>query len=48
MHNDDVILLIQDLLSAFTEGFIPGSIFIGLDGRYAEWAGSFYLLIKRF
>ncbi len=24
----------------FTEGFIPGSIFIGLEGRFAEWAGS--------
>ncbi len=24
----------------FTAGFIPGSIFIGLEGRFAEWAGS--------
>ncbi len=24
----------------FTNGFIPGSIFIGLEGRFAEWAGS--------
>ncbi len=23
----------------FTQGFIPGSVFIGLDGRMAEWAG---------
>ena len=29
-RNDDV----------FTAGFIPGSVFIGLNGRYAEWAGS--------
>ncbi|MEO8854108.1 MAG: rhodanese-like domain-containing protein, partial [Ginsengibacter sp.] len=24
----------------FTESFIPGSVFIGLEGRFAEWAGS--------
>jgi rhodanese-related sulfurtransferase len=24
----------------FTQGFIPGSLFIGLEGRFAEWAGS--------
>jgi glyoxylase-like metal-dependent hydrolase (beta-lactamase superfamily II)/rhodanese-related sulfurtransferase len=24
----------------FTEAFVPGSISIGLDGRFAEWAGS--------
>lgn len=26
--------------SVFTEGFVPGSVSIGLDGRFAEWAGS--------
>ncbi len=25
--------------TVFTEGFVPNSISIGLDGRYAEWAG---------
>ncbi|SHF97722.1 MBL fold metallo-hydrolase [Flavisolibacter ginsengisoli] len=25
---------------AFSQGYIPGSIFIGLEGRFAEWAGS--------
>lgn len=26
--------------TVFTEGFVPGAISIGLDGRFAEWAGS--------
>lgn len=26
--------------SVFTEGFVPGSVSVGLDGRFAEWAGS--------
>lgn len=24
----------------FSQGYVPGSIFIGLEGRFAEWAGS--------
>jgi hydroxyacylglutathione hydrolase len=38
--NGDVILLDTRTASVFTQGFIPGSIFIGLEGRFAEWAGS--------
>ena len=38
--NDDVIILDTRHASEFTQGFIPGSIFIGLEGRFAEWAGS--------
>ena len=40
IKNDDVILLDTRSATDFTEGFIPGSVFIGLEGRYAEWAGS--------
>lgn len=36
----DVIIVDTRKASVFTEGFIPGSIFIGLEGRFAEWAGS--------
>lgn len=39
-HNDEIILLDTRPAASFMEGFIPDSIFIGLDGRYAEWAGS--------
>lgn len=38
----DPNLVILDTRSAttFTKGFVPGSISIGLEGRFAEWAGS--------
>jgi glyoxylase-like metal-dependent hydrolase (beta-lactamase superfamily II)/rhodanese-related sulfurtransferase len=39
-NNNDIILLDTRPALVFTEGFISGSIFIGLEGRYAEWAGS--------
>lgn len=32
----------------FTEGFIPGSVFIGLEGRFAEWAGALLPFDKPF
>ncbi|MBY0534662.1 MAG: MBL fold metallo-hydrolase [Chitinophagaceae bacterium] len=38
--DEDVIVLDTRHASKFVEGFIPGSIFIGLEGRFAEWAGS--------
>lgn len=34
------ILLDTRSAATFTGGFIPGSIFIGLEGRFAEWAGA--------
>lgn len=39
-NEDDVIILDTRVSSVFTQGFVPGSISIGLDGRFAEWAGS--------
>jgi len=35
-----VLILDTRPAAVFTEGFIPGSISIGLEGRFAEWAGS--------
>ena len=36
----DFIILDTRPAAQFTEGFIPDSIFIGLEGRFAEWAGT--------
>jgi glyoxylase-like metal-dependent hydrolase (beta-lactamase superfamily II)/rhodanese-related sulfurtransferase len=35
----DALVLDTRPAALFTKGFIPGSIFIGLEGRFAEWAG---------
>jgi hydroxyacylglutathione hydrolase len=37
---EDVILVDTRHAEIFTQGFIPGSVFLGLEGRFAEWAGS--------
>ena len=37
---DDIIILDTRRADIFTQGFVPGSISIGLEGRFAEWAGS--------
>jgi len=36
----DVIILDTRHATEFTQGFIPGSVSIGLEGRFAEWAGT--------
>ena len=36
----DTTILDTRHASVFINGFIPGSIFIGLEGRFAEWAGN--------
>lgn len=43
---EDCLLLDTRTAAEFTAGFIPGSIFIGLEGRFAEWAGSLLPFVK--
>jgi hydroxyacylglutathione hydrolase len=40
MANDNVVVLDTRHATIFTQGFIKDSIFIGLEGRFAEWAGN--------
>jgi hydroxyacylglutathione hydrolase len=40
MENEKLILLDTRPASVFTNKFVPGSISIGLEGRFAEWAGA--------
>ena len=40
MMDDDTFTLDTRRASDFTHGYIPGSISISLEGRFAEWAGS--------
>jgi rhodanese-related sulfurtransferase len=37
--SEGAIILDTRNATVFTQGFIPGSISIGLEGRFAEWAG---------
>lgn len=37
---EDVIIIDSRPATEFVNGFIPGSLFLGLEGRFAEWAGS--------
>jgi glyoxylase-like metal-dependent hydrolase (beta-lactamase superfamily II)/rhodanese-related sulfurtransferase len=39
MKEDKTFILDTRISTVFTEGFVPGSISIGLEGRFAEWAG---------
>ena len=40
MKDEPVTVLDTRKATEFTKGFIPGSISIGLEGRFAEWAGA--------
>ncbi|MGF7231009.1 MBL fold metallo-hydrolase [Arachidicoccus sp.] len=46
-HQDNVWVIDTRNKETFVQGFIPGSIFIGLDGRFAEWAGSLISFDKK-
>lgn len=46
--DENIILLDTRHANIFTDGFIPGSINIGLEGRFAEWAGSILPFDKSF
>ena len=48
INEEDAICLDTRISSEFAEGFVPGSISIGLDGRFAEWAGSLLPFDKPF
>ncbi len=45
--NEDIILLDTRNATIFVQGFLPDSIFIGLEGRFAEWAGSLLSFYKK-
>ncbi|MDE3145654.1 MAG: MBL fold metallo-hydrolase [Bacteroidota bacterium] len=40
IKSEDITILDTRNANVFMDGFVPGSIFIGLEGRFAEWAGS--------
>ncbi len=40
LEDEQTVLLDTRPAPVFMEGFVPGSISIGLEGRFAEWAGS--------
>lgn len=40
LQSEDTIILDTRNATEFTKGFVPGSVNIGLEGRYAEWAGA--------
>jgi len=40
LASDDAVILDTRKATEFTHGYVPGSISIGLEGRFAEWAGN--------
>ena len=48
IKDDNTICLDTRISTEFADGFVPGSVSIGLDGRFAEWAGSLLPFDKPF
>lgn len=44
---EDALILDTRLHQTFKEGFIPGSIFIGIDGSFAPWVGALITDLKQ-
>lgn len=38
--NEDLLILDTRSTTDFTEGFVPGAVFIGYEGKFAEWAAN--------
>ena len=47
-QDENIIIIDTRPANVFTLGFVPTSIFIGLEGRFAEWAGSLLPFDKTF
>jgi hydroxyacylglutathione hydrolase len=46
MKNDNTVVLDTRHATVFTQGFIPTSLFVGLEGRFAEWVGTVLPITK--
>ncbi len=42
METPDVVIIDTRTKAGFKAGFIPGSVYIGLDGSFAPWAGALF------
>lgn len=47
VESNDAMILDTRHESEFVKGFIPGSIFIGLDGQFASWVGTLITDLKQ-
>jgi len=45
--SDDILILDTRTASDFSQGFIPGSLFVGLEGQFAPWVGAVILDVKQ-